>query len=385
MIVTHVYRSYYPAIGGLERVVQRVAEEQAKLGHEVHVVTTTQGAGDRPKEEILNGVHVHRIGSLRLFYPELTLPTELPVDLLKRSDVVHIHSQNELLGARVASISRDLGTRIATSFMAVDSLKSHPNLIKRLLGCMVQSKLTEKFIKLSDMILVKSFRDLNILETEYNVNAIYVPDGIDREYLTKARDPEHFRSSYDIPWNDYVLYIGRLHPAKGPQVLIRSLYYILKEKDRGIGVVIIGPGDQKWLKKLASRLGVEDHVMLTGRVDEETKISAIDGSLCVVIPSLYDYVEVFSLVLSEAWARRKPAIASAIGELPYRIKDGVNGLLIPPNKPKALADAIIKIKTLDLKVENDLMTWDSIAGELCELYESSHDLGTLGGKQGRIS
>jgi len=58
MIIIHIVTQYYPVIGGIERVVQRIAEEQAKLGHEVHVITSRYGAKGRPKEEIINGVYV---------------------------------------------------------------------------------------------------------------------------------------------------------------------------------------------------------------------------------------------------------------------------------------------------------------------------------------
>ncbi len=370
MIIAHVHYGYYPAVGGLERVVQRIAEEQTKLGHEVHVITSTYEARGRPKNEIYNRVYVHRMRSWRFFYPDLTMPIELTKGLLRETDIVHVHSQNSLFGIRVARVARELGAKVVTHFMAVDALRSHPSIIKRIFGQALQLELTRRFIKISDVILVKSFKDLNVLRTKYGVSAIYVPDGIDREYLNELKDPKLFRVAYDVTWDDYVLYIGRLHPAKGPQVLIKALVHILKE-NRDIGVVFIGPGDQKWLKGLASKLGVKEHVLFTGKVDEKTKISAIDGALCVAIPSLYDYVEVFSLVLSEAWARGKPAIASAIGELPYRIRHGVNGLLVPPNNPKALANAVLKVKALDLRIEADLVTWDQVSKKLCDLYKSS--------------
>lgn len=349
-------------------MVKSLAEGMTRLGHEVHVVTTTYGAEDRPREEVVNDVYVHRVKAMRLRYPDLTYPLEYPVSILKNADVVHVHSQNSLFGIRVARVAKELEAKVVTHFMAVDALRSHPNTIKRIFGYLLQLELTRRFIKISNIALAKSIRDLNILRTKYGVNAIYIPDGIDKYYLSKPRDPELFRDAYDVTWKDYIVYIGRLHPAKGPQVLIKALPYILEE-NQDIGIVLIGPRDQRWLKNLASKLGVKEHVLFTGKVDEETKISAIDGALCVAIPSLYDYVEAFSLVLSEAWARGKPAIASAIGELPYRIKHGVNGLLIPPNNPRELANAVMRMKTLNFRIEENLATWDQISKKLCSLYK----------------
>jgi glycosyltransferase involved in cell wall biosynthesis len=49
VLIAHVYHHYYPVIGGLERAVQSLAEELAKLGHEVHVITSRYDAKNRAR------------------------------------------------------------------------------------------------------------------------------------------------------------------------------------------------------------------------------------------------------------------------------------------------------------------------------------------------
>jgi glycosyltransferase involved in cell wall biosynthesis len=69
------------------------------------------------------------------------------------------------------------------------------------------------------------------------------------------------------------------------------------------------------------------------------------------------------------WARNKPVIASAIGEMPYRIKHMVNGLFVLPRDPKALAEeAIIMLlndENLRIKLgregKKNVLTWSQIA------------------------
>jgi len=263
---------------------------------------------------------------------------------------------------------------IALHFMAVDALKTHPNIIKRTLGAQYQKRMTKEAIKITNIHLVKSRRDEEILRREYNVNPIYVPDGIDEYYLTKPKDKETFREKYGVHEENVILYIGRLHPAKGPHVLIKAIPHIIKhEKD--IKAVFIGPGDSTWLIKHAKNLNVEKYTLFTRPVSEEVKISAIDTSKCVVIPSLYDYVETFSLVASEAWARGKPVIASAVGELPYRVKHEANGLLVPPNDPEALSHSIVKTLYHNFTVimRKEIRTWVQIANTLCRLYRSVNE------------
>jgi len=374
MIVVHVNHTFYPVIGGLERAVQRLAEAQARLGHEVHVVTSTYGACGRPREERIGNAYVHRVKALKLGYPDLTVPLEVPRDVLKRADVVHIHSQNSYFNVRIAEEAKKVGVPVAVHFMAVDALRTHPNFVKRWLGYVYQRLMTRRALGLADLRFVKSFRDKRVLEEKYGVEAAYVPDGIDEYFLTKPRNPSLFRNTFGVDEEYVFLYIGRLHPAKGPQILVEAAAHLRRYVKERFRVVLIGPGSQDWLSALARRLSVGDLVLLTGPVDEDVKISAIDASTCVVIPSLYDYVEVFSLVASEAWARRKPVAAFAVGELVYRVKHGVNGLLVERRSPRALAATLKDVVSgrYDFKIDEKLYTWEEIASKLVEFYDKLH-------------
>jgi len=118
----------------MERVIKRVAEEQAKLGHEVHVITSYSTAIDKPAEEVLNNVHVHRVKALRLHYPDLTIPVGFNENLLKGADVVHAHSQNSLFNMVIAKRAKSQGVKVAVHFMAVDAFRDHPNILVRVFG-----------------------------------------------------------------------------------------------------------------------------------------------------------------------------------------------------------------------------------------------------------
>jgi hypothetical protein len=62
----------------------------ASRGHEVHVVTSSYKG--RPAGEVVNGIHVHKVKSLRLSFPDLTYLLYVPRELLKSADVVHRHN-----------------------------------------------------------------------------------------------------------------------------------------------------------------------------------------------------------------------------------------------------------------------------------------------------
>ncbi|MEM0235678.1 glycosyltransferase family 4 protein [Thermofilum sp.] len=377
MRIVHLVHSYYPRVGGIERVVQHLAEEQAKLGHEVHVITSHASAKDSPVEEELNNVYVHRVKAWRLHYPDLTIPRGLNEGLLRGADVVHAHSQNSLFNMIIAKRAKSLGAKVAVHFMAVNAFGDHPSILVRALGPMYGEWMVKEALKVADLKLVKSYREMMILRDEFEVEAgdlHYVPDGVDEELLTMPSLESEFRRRYNVD-DDIVLFIGRLHPLKGVEVLLKAVPYVVEEKPR-VRFVFIGPGDTKRYIEVANKLGVADRVLFLGFVDERTKIGAIDSSVCLVLPSVCNYVEVYPMVISEAWARGKPVVASIVGGIPHRVKHMVNGILVPPKDPKALAEAIIKLledrtltEKMGLKGKKELKTWSEIAFTLLDLYE----------------
>ncbi|MGB9622245.1 MAG: glycosyltransferase family 4 protein [Candidatus Bathyarchaeia archaeon] len=374
MNIVHICCHYWPVVGGLESVVKALAEGMAKLGHEVHVITSTYGVANRPKEEFINGVYIHRIKSIRVNYPDLTYPTEIPKSVLRNADVVHGHSQNSLFTVRIVEEAKKLGAKTVMHFMAVDAFRDSPDRLVRLLAPYYGIWTVRKAIKVSDVKLVKSFRDMRVLERRYGVKVEYVPDGVDEELLRKPNMAEEFRRKYSI-WDPFVVYMGRLHRLKGIDVLIKALAIAMREEPR-LKALIVGPCDQRPYRELANRLGIVDKVLFTGFVDENTKIGAIDASIGLVLPSISNYVEVFSLAITEAWTRGKPVIASAVGEIPYRVKNMVNGLLVPPRDPKALAQAILLLahdkklgQRLGEEGRSNVTTWNQVIDKLLKVYE----------------
>jgi len=371
MRIVHVYLHYWPVVGGLENVVRALAEGMAKLGHEIHVITSTYGAQGRPREEEIDGVQIHRAKSIRLGYPDLTYPLEYPTHLLKSADVVHGHSQNSLFTVKMIEKAKEFGVKTVMHFMAVDALDDHPNMLIRWLGPHYARNLLRKALAITDVPLARSLRDQQLLK-KYGVEAEHVPDGIHSWFIAHRHSGDDFREKYGI-YDDYVLYVGRLHPLKGIAVLIHAMAYIKEQK--GPDLVVIGPGDRASYVSLAERLGVDGKVHFLGFVDEETKIGAIDAATAVVIPSINNYVEVYPMAITEAWARGKPVIAAKVGGIPYRVRHMENGVLVPPRDPKALAEAIMLLandkelaKKLGAEGRRDVHTWEEIIEALMHIY-----------------
>jgi glycosyltransferase involved in cell wall biosynthesis len=104
--------------------------------------------------------------------------------------------------------------------------------------------------------------------------------------------------------------------------------------------IIVGNGPQ-WhnLHQQIHTLGIDKHVIMTGFRDDTPEImSALD---IFILPSIAS--EATSQVIPQALAMNKPVIATNTGGLPEIIEDGVTGLLIPPEDPDAIANAIIRM------------------------------------------
>jgi glycosyltransferase involved in cell wall biosynthesis len=114
---------------------------------------------------------------------------------------------------------------------------------------------------------------------------------------TSPGDVERFRSRYGLGTDPYLLYVGRVDPAKGAGELI-DFFIGYKERNPGnLRLVLLG----EQLVDVPER----PDIVLTGFVDEATRSGALAGTLALVHPS---YFESFAMVLTEAFAQRRPAL-----------------------------------------------------------------------------
>lgn len=354
--------------------MKHLAEAQVKLGHDVTVLTSDVCSSARNGYESINGVGVHRVKSLRFNFSDLTFQLEFPnFDV----DVMHLHSQNSLFCLRAAKHGKKKGLPIVYQFLGVDYLNDHPKRHIRLLGSWYQSWVQNMALDLADRIVTPSPKDHRVLIEEYGVNSAIIPHGIGHEYLEKDPNPLLFREMYDVGEEKIILYIGRLDPLKGIDVLIRSLTN-LEQRFNDYFLMVIGSGSEAYVKRLqvmAKRLGIERQVRFLGYVEEDTKISALDAASVVVLPSVAPF-ETFPMVVNEAWARAKPVIASAVGALPYMVRHMENGVLVPSGKPEILAESMAEVlsdRNLQIRLgeagRKELMTWEQVAELTGKIYE----------------
>ena len=133
-----------------------------------------------------------------------------------------------------------------------------------------------------------------------------------------------------------VLFVGRLVPEKGVDVLIRAMA-ALRERGDGSRLTILGEGAQgPHLASLAKDLGVD--IELRGGVGRDEVAAAMASAAVVAVPSVYR--EPLGLVALEAMAAGAIVVASATGGLVETVADGASGLAVPPGDVAALAAAL---------------------------------------------
>ena len=132
----------------------------------------------------------------------------------------------------------------------------------------------------------------------------------------------------------------------------------------------------------AQKLGINKNVKFVGSKINSGLALEYQQSKVIVLPSITES-ESFGMVLIEAMACKKPVIGSNIGGIPCIIDNDVNGLLVPPKDPEALAKAIIKIlknpKLAKKMGENgykkvkENFTWDKQIEKTKKIIEESLD------------
>lgn len=368
-------------MGGLERVVYFLSKGLVKLGHEVHICTTDISLLEDRKlnnYEKLDGLLIHRVPSF-LFYNSLELHN--PCCLLKflrfsEFDVVHIHDHISLFNISALLSAYFTTVPSAVGLMAVNSYLEHPNPVIKSLGTSYESLNLALIGRMAERILVKSKRDYYRVNKRRGFeNVEFLEDGIP-DYYFQNYEGERFRQKFEVHSENIVLFIGRMHEFKGPQVLVESSPIVLKDYP-DTNFILIGPdhGMMRNLKKMISTMNLGDKIRLLGLISEDDKLEALSSCDVVVVPSCYDLVEVYSLVVSEAWAQGKPVIVSNVGELPYRVQNGINGLIVPPKDHVKLAKAIKTLlgdKKFGLKLgqkgRKSVHTWHSIAKKAERIY-----------------
>ena len=255
-------------------------------------------------------------------------------NLLKRNEVTVLQTH----GAR-ANVYGCLAARLAGVPCVVatihNSIRDYEvSLIRRhlyLAILRVLLPLADRLICVSDAIK----RDVLADCPSVTIRTTTIRNGIDQRRFSRSKDPNKIRTDWCVDNGPTLLIVARLTEQKGHRFLIEALPGLLAEWP-SLVCFFVGEGEcREALWALARKLRVEDACRFVGAQNNVGDWYA--AADVVVLPSLSEGLPFVAL---EAMAMARPVVATSVNGVPEIIKDGLNGLLIPPRNPQALGEAI---------------------------------------------
>jgi glycosyltransferase involved in cell wall biosynthesis len=179
-----------------------------------------------------------------------------------------------------------------------------------------------------------------------------------------------------------VVFLGRVLPHKGVHVLIAGL-------PPGVPLHVVGPAtDAAYLARLRELAAGRD-VRFHGAISDGEAIEILGRAMALVHPTPLDEsgsaqaFELFGLALVEAMARGCPVVASDAASLPEIVAPEANGLLVPPNRPEAIGEAILRLaRDPDLwarlslgarRTVEEKFTWERVVDRCLAAYSEEGD------------
>lgn len=365
--IVHLSWEYPPRVfGGLGRHVVALAEAQARLCHDVTVLTAA--AEDAPAREVVDGVTVCRV---RRDPPDVpfdvdhlmvwgfgleTAIARVAAEECLRADVVHAHDWH-LVHAAAA-------LRVSTG--AVFVLTIHATEAGRHRGW-VTSDLSRQIHGLewwaareADVLITCSRAMEAEVATLFGATHVdVIPNGVDVHELpsgTRGRE---------------IVYLGRLEWEKGVQTLVDALA-LLRSRGVDFSAVLCGRGSfEPRLRELVAENHLSDIVRFEGWISEDEKRRMLRTAGAAVVPSFY---EPFGIVALEAAEAGAPIVVSDVGGLSEIAANVPGSMTFPSGDAAALADSLAVIletghdPVAARAVLTEKYSWDGIARDSLQAY-----------------
>jgi glycosyltransferase involved in cell wall biosynthesis len=245
---------------------------------------------------------------------------------LRRDGIVHLHAHFIAAPAEIARLASCMtGIPFSISAHAKDIYLSRPRALARRLRA---ARFT-----------------VTCTEANRQALAAIAPDAV-LHRMYHGIDQAVFHPRCRQATEPLLLAVGRLREKKGLDTLIDAVR-LLHERGRRVRCEIVGYGEEH--DQLAHRIenaGLGRHVRLVGKLAREQVIERYARTTVFVQPSRIagdGDRDGIPNVLLEAMAMGLPVVATRVSGIPEAIDDGVEGLLVEPDAPLALADAIERV------------------------------------------
>jgi phosphatidylinositol alpha-mannosyltransferase len=320
------YDYVYP--GGVAIHVANLYEEFKRMGHDVRIITPYSGPssliGSRDIIPIGKPVPIPSGGSIArvTISPVLAPPVRIILER-EQFDIIHIHEPLcSTLTLTILNLSKaiNVGTfhachRKPRGYQIISPFVM--GLFKKLHGRIAVSEPAKEFVS-------------KYFPGDYQV----IPNGIDVARFSMPALPLEGISDGKLN----ILFVGRPEKRKGLRYLLEAYKQVKREVPQS-RLIVVGPGTERY-EATARKMELRD-VIFTGYVENEQLPAYYHSADIFCSPATGG--ESFGIILLEAMAASKPVVASAISGYASVMKDGVEGIMVPPKAKDALAGALIQL------------------------------------------
>ncbi len=358
-------------MGGAERITTALLPHLDR-SRVIPIVCTLRSRGDSPLSAQLGDVPRYNLGARRMLDP-VAFQKLLRLLRTQHIDLIHAQLQDSTVLAVAAHKLTGIPVVVTRHLIGDDHLGGGANRNWRQRMRNDLEKLSVRSGVARVITVSNATRDnyadltglpLSRFRTIYN--------GIDLDRFEPAADKTSRRQELGLPTDGaLVTMVGVLRPGKGHEVAIEAARHL-----PGAHFLLVGDGEPEYRARLEDQARLLTHRVhfLGQRMDVAAILSASD---IFVLPS---DSEALPTVLIEAGASALPVVASHVGGVPEIIEDGITGILIPPQDPQALANAVKRLicdPSLVRRMGDQAyqrvharFTLSSQTRELIDLYES---------------
>lgn len=342
MRILHVIADLAQERGGPAEACVHMARGLAERGHEVRVLATDRGMNEgRPAwwSNSLEGarldIRLHPLQFPRFFATSFPLARAL-VDAVRTSDIVHLHSLylfHDMVTSRYCR-------RFGVPYIVRPHGTLDPFIWRRHRGRkqIVELLFQNRVLRQAAAIHYTTEEEMRLAQPHAkNAKGFVVPIGLDFEAYG-PRPPDAFRARWgEVGKRRILLFLGRLHPKKGLDILAEAFGALTRLRD-DIHLVVAGPDDGARATTEAAliRLGVRDRATFTGMLRGNDKLDAFHAAEVFVLPSRS---ENFGIAVVEAMACGVPVVVSDQVNIWREVVSAGAGA-VASCEPAALSDAI---------------------------------------------
>ncbi len=329
MRIVHVYKHYYPVIGGIENHVRALAEEQARRGYEVTVMAASPGHGGG--KQVIDGVRLVLLPRIATLCSTPICPT-LPFRLRReRPDLIHLHFPYP-----PGELSRLVHGRDTPTVITY-----HCDVVRQRRLLRLYEPLLRRVLERADRVVVTSppYLDTSRYLPSVRAKCTVVPLGIDVERFADdgGASRRRLRRGWGIAEEAFVVgFVGRMRYYKGLDHLVKAITQVPAAR-----LLLVGDGPlRQQLQRLSRALGVSERVTFAGQISDQVLPGCYRAADLFVLPST-SRAEAFGTSMVEAMAAGLPVISTELASGTSWVNEsGTTGLVVPPSDPPRLAEAI---------------------------------------------